>query len=734
MGRTHCTCYGTVGNREPKVDPVTETQQPLGESADKPQPLFVTCLSIDLIGSTAAGFRRTTLDNDRFNIALAQQIQPHLRKLGLQGTVVKFTGDGWLVMTEGAALVPNLCCLATVMAHSFRRDMAHLIGKSEDDIPGLRLAICGGRDISVTVSEGTRDFVGDSARRAVRAGAGRPENQILINSLVYDCVFRDFQLERVEWDARPTGKGGEEPLVLYELGRPTREAGEAPDAAACFIYTFDVTERRAEKVRAIERAARKLAADLQQAEAEPARQPMAETRRWNKLLSSAPDLETGQRWYDRMRADGVPPDVVTYSTLINLSADLDTATQWYHRMRADGVLPDLVTYSTLINLSPDQDTATQWYHRMRADGVLTDLLTYNTLIRLSADLDTATHWYDRMRADGVLPDVVSYNTLINLSTHMDTASRWYKRMRADGVLPNVVTYSTLINLSADSDTANQWYEQMRAAGVRPDVVTYSTLINLSADLDTANQWYDRMRADGILPDVVTYSTLIRLSGDLDTASQWYERMRADGVLPNVVTYSTLINLSGDLDTASQWYERMRANGVLPDVVTYSTLIRLSGDPDTASQWYERMRTDGIPPNQHTYEALFARDLTAVPPEQLLAWYNRHPNTVPNALDAAIARYRKSGAIEHALRIALERPDLPAARPLFRHFRDRAISYYRGLVENPLHSAKAHFCLGLIFLQNTAASRARESLAEALRLTDDDSLAGSIEEILRQLDA
>ena len=584
---------------------MTATPQRLEDSSNKPQPRFVTCLSMDLIGSTAAGLRRTTLDNDRFNIVLVQQIQPHLSKLGLEEAVVKFTGDGWLVMTEGPALVPNLCCLATVMAHCFRGDMGRLIDKPEHDIPVLRLAICGGRDIPVTFSKGTRDFVGDSARRAVRAGAGCPENQILINSLVYDCAFRDFELKRVEWDGRPVDKEHEEPLVLYELGPPTPEAGDAPNAAACFIYTFDITGRPRDKIEAIDRAGRKLAAELQQAEAEIGREPAAETRRWNKLLSTAPDLETAQRWYERMRDDGVLPDVVTYSTLINLSGDLDTATQWYERMRDDGVLPD--------------------------------------------------------------------------------------------------------------------------------VVTYTTLINLSGDVDTTTQWYERMRDDAVLSDVVIYNTLINLSGDVDTATQWYERMRDDGVLPDVVTYTTLINLSGDVDTTTQWYERMRDDAVLSDVVIYNTLINLSGDVDTATQWYERMRDDGVLPNQNTYEALFAHDLSTMPAEQLLAWYNRQPTTFPNALQAAIASYRKSGAIEEALRIALEHPDLPAARRLYRRYRDRATEYYRAIVESPVHSAKAHFCLGLIFLEHGAPSRAREFLTKALRLTDDDSLASSIQEVLRQLD-
>src|SRR5205807_9802220 len=77
---------------------------------------LVSCLSIDLIGSTKAGLELTAARLDRFNTSLVSQIKPHLEKLGLRDALVKFTGDGWLLMTDEAEKVPvpAFCCLATI--------------------------------------------------------------------------------------------------------------------------------------------------------------------------------------------------------------------------------------------------------------------------------------------------------------------------------------------------------------------------------------------------------------------------------------------------------------------------------------------------------------------------------------------------------------------------------------------------------------------------------------------
>src|ERR1017187_6070862 len=92
----------------------------------------VSCLCIDLIGSTKASLNRTTQQNDTFNHALVEQIKPHLKQLDLEKALVKFTGDGWLVMTNDTNQRSALCCLALIQAKKFQSEMSKLTGVNAD--------------------------------------------------------------------------------------------------------------------------------------------------------------------------------------------------------------------------------------------------------------------------------------------------------------------------------------------------------------------------------------------------------------------------------------------------------------------------------------------------------------------------------------------------------------------------------------------------------------------------
>ena len=155
-----------------------------------PRPLetahIVTCLCVDFIGSTQFGLHLTSEQLDRFNTALVGQIKPHLDKLGLAASLLKFAGDGWLVMSHEPSKVSALCCLAAVMASRFQEEMGQLTTIPQNSLPGLRLAICSGRDIPVHLPDGRSDWVGDSARRAVRSAQWCAANQVLIDQSVRD--------------------------------------------------------------------------------------------------------------------------------------------------------------------------------------------------------------------------------------------------------------------------------------------------------------------------------------------------------------------------------------------------------------------------------------------------------------------------------------------------------------------------------------------------------------------
>ncbi|MBI3922610.1 MAG: hypothetical protein HY318_14400, partial [Armatimonadetes bacterium] len=100
--------------------------------------------------------------------------------------------------------------------------------------------------------------------------------------------------------------------------------------------------------------------------------------------------------YERMRADGIAPDVFTYNTLVSRAEDYATAKEWYERMRADGIDPNVVTYNTLVSRAEDYATAKEWYERMRADGIDPDKLTTGALFAKDLSATTADellNWY-----------------------------------------------------------------------------------------------------------------------------------------------------------------------------------------------------------------------------------------------------------------------------------------------------------------------------------------------------
>ena len=207
----------------------------------------VYCLYIDLIGSTKAGLARTTQQNDNFNEALVTQIQQDLQALELENGVLKFTGDGWLLMTSNTDQVQALCCLALIQSRLFRTEMARLTGTTLETIPPLRLTICTGRDVSVKLPDGRLDWVGDSARRANRAFGfcRRPPDaasacEVLLDWGVQAVVVRDFKTERLPSSRKSETKPSEEAVDLYQLKELRPEAGAQSNAPQCFVYTMGV--------------------------------------------------------------------------------------------------------------------------------------------------------------------------------------------------------------------------------------------------------------------------------------------------------------------------------------------------------------------------------------------------------------------------------------------------------------------------------------------------------------
>jgi TPR repeat protein len=359
---------------------------------------FVYCLSIDLMSSTESGLKIPTRTHDNFNLSLVQQITPHLENLELLDALIKFTGDGWLIITDDPNKVPALCCLATIMANKFQDEMSLKSGIPIDKIPPLRLTICCGRDMAVQLPDKRKDWVGDSARRAVRASGYCLPNEILIDEPIRYNIFRDFDVEPVDLQQRALQyypKKVEETFPLYTLGQLKSDILAESQAPEYFTYALSIIGKLKEAAKVAKQVSERLR--YQVAGIDIAEEDLLRVlRRYNRLMASLLDYPRVLDLFKSIRAAGLSPDVFTYNTLIDKAPDYETAKTWLDKMLQEGIQPNVVTYSTLIDKAPDYETAKTWLDKMAEHQIQPNVHTYTALF--SKDLsnnsaDDILEWY-----------------------------------------------------------------------------------------------------------------------------------------------------------------------------------------------------------------------------------------------------------------------------------------------------------------------------------------------------
>jgi tetratricopeptide (TPR) repeat protein len=429
---------------------------------DYPSPRMTLCLAIDLKKSTAAGLKLSTKLLDRFNLALVRQVTPHLTAVGLTKAVIKFTGDGWLIITDNTDDAAPICCLAIIMACRFQEEISEETGLPLDGVPALRLSVCWGRALPVELPNGQRDFVGDSVRHAVRACQLCDDNEILIDDTVLRWIDHDFVCTPLMFDERlarhPEAKM-EQPLALHTLEELKLESAAEGDAPEYFVNTLTIIGRRLEAEALAYRVS-----DALQNEAEKSSADIEElTERYNRLFASNLDYETVSRILRDMRDSGLQPDVETYNSLIVKARDSETRSRWLMRMKQEGISPDVKTFTILIRHAEDEPAVQRWLARMRRAGVAPDVILLNALIDQAKTYPVALQYLRRLQEMGVTPNASSYDLLIEKSDDVASGRIWIEAMFGEGIRPSVVTFRSLFRKDLSTISAEEllsWFLEL----------------------------------------------------------------------------------------------------------------------------------------------------------------------------------------------------------------------------------------------------------------------------------
>jgi tetratricopeptide (TPR) repeat protein len=566
---------------------------------------LVYCLSIDLIESTVPGLRMTQVELDRFNRALVSQIEPHLEALQFDDLLVKFTGDGWLLMTPEVRDAERLCALGAIMRDTFADEMRRRTGLPRTRIPDLRMAICAGRDIRVQLWEGSFDWVGDSARRATRSASFCFPNEILVDGAVQSLVMRDFLTSRIDPGTRPSRRIArlEEEIPLWSLEDLRIEAVEDWDAAAAYVYALGRLGRLDDAAEASARAASRLV-DVDELAQSPS--TARTTQRWNRLIANAPTYESVLELVTRLLESPSRPDTGTLVSLVDRAPTIEEARAWVADLRMQGVQPDATVYSTLIRRAPTVEAGLELLAEMEDEGVAVTTGVVNLVVAKALTFRAALTLLRLFTERGLVPDLDTFGRLVAKAPGYDAAVALLDVMRTSGVAADASIMNRIVSLAPDFETAAAWLDRMQEEAIPPDPGTYSILIARAPRYGAALELLDSMGARDVAPDVTTFNTLMARAPDHGLAVGLLRRMERANVPPTPETFKALIVRAPDYATAVGWLAEMGRRGVRPNNEVFKALIASAPDFEAASSWLGEMPTANVAPNAETFRTLIGR--------------------------------------------------------------------------------------------------------------------------------
>lgn len=249
---------------------------------------------------------------------------------------------------------------------------------------------------------------------------------------------------------------------------------------------------------------------------------------------------------DRMRHEGLEPNLYTYNTLLGCykrTNNLTKAELILEEMKQKDVKPDTVTYNTILHLMLKTGEFNRLFdlYEIIANGIdiaKPDMYTYSTVLDAAVKSGNQT-----------IGNLIC-NQLLNTNKHEDI---------------DLNTMNNIFRFKADTEM-NQVLELYYSLSdqfphIRVDRMTYNILLDAclkNGNPAKAYMIYGDMKRTKLKPDVITYGTLIDAEsrvGNLKDAIQLFQDMCHESIEPNDRIMTSLVNIASsksatlkDLDT------------------------------------------------------------------------------------------------------------------------------------------------------------------------------------------
>lgn len=303
----------------------------------------VYCLVVDIIKSTQRIMSYSTAVRDSFNIVLSKVLSPFIKNLNLEDSIIKFTGDGWVISISDPGKTINLSCLAVLLKNKFNSEIEKLTSIKFEQKWDLRFGLAYGNDIRIEFN-GQNDFVGDSIRRATRISTLCHPNEIITDYTIYSAILREFETEQINIDRRikefNINKIEEDIRFIFSVKEPKISKLRN---SHIMLYLFDQLGIVTETELIINRT--KSEADNQDLSIEE-KGNIDQTSIYLSTIGRNKDSEIIDK---KLKKVGYKRPVIYWNKKINILSNYESAKSVLDEMKAAGIQPNLLTYCTLFS-------------------------------------------------------------------------------------------------------------------------------------------------------------------------------------------------------------------------------------------------------------------------------------------------------------------------------------------------------------------------------------------------
>ncbi|MCO5548278.1 hypothetical protein L7F22_001735 [Adiantum nelumboides] len=309
---------------------------------------------------------------------------------------------------------------------------------------------------------------------------------------------------------------------------------------------------------------------------------------WNdhliRLFADCGSLQEADRAFWKV----VEPTVFTWNAIISAHAKLSeprAALQLYARMQEIGVPPDVVTYISILKACGSIGDLAQGriiHSKVTLNGLETDVNLGSTLISVytkCACLEDGRHLFDMLSSK----NVVTWGAMIAgyfQNSQGFFALKLFESMQEARVEPSVFTYSSTLKACGSVKAVCEGrllHHEVMKRRYELDLVLGSTLISMYIDcghLEEARRLFDGLSN----PDIVSWDIIISgyvAHGQSLQALDIYGKMQASKVKPNLVLYLSLLQACGNIqrvDSGQSFHNEIVCKGLDAQLLIENTLI------------------------------------------------------------------------------------------------------------------------------------------------------------------